>query len=159
MRRLAWALFVLAGLLTACGESAPIAPSPAVPTASSNPRFGTVCAGPLDTTSTVTGVVSERTSEGNQPISGAIVELFLGEHRESDTMVEPVKETLTRIDGGYFMCLPLPIGGSGATGPGGQPFVLRVRKNGYRTASQSFRFAYSVWDYGGVEISLELVRD
>ena len=107
----------------------------------------------------MTGVVSERTSKGNQPISGAIVELFLGDSRESDTIVDSVKETLTRIDGGYFMCLPPPVGGSGGTGPGGQPFEVRVRKNGYRTASQSFRFAYSVWDYGGVEISLELVRD
>ena len=77
----------------------------------------------------MTGVVSERTSEGNQPISGAIVELFLGEHRESDTMVESVKETLTRIDGAYFMCLPPPIGGSGAPlGPAGSHSIARPQK-------------------------------
>jgi len=47
----------------------------------------------------------------------------------------------------------------GATEPGGQAFEVRVRKDGYQTASQSFRFANSVWDYDGVKVSLELVRD
>jgi hypothetical protein len=105
--------------------------------------------------------VSERTTDGIQPISGAIVELFLGDSRESDHVLylDPVKETRTTADGGYFMCLPPPTGGTGATDPDGQPFEVRVRKNGYRTASQSFRFAYSVWDYGGVEVTLELVRE
>ena len=90
-----------------------------------------------------------------------MVELFLGDSRDSNNIfdLDPVKETLTKADGGYFMCLPEPTGGSGGTGPGGQAFEVRVRKNGYGTASQSFRFAYSVWDYGEVEVNLELVRD
>jgi hypothetical protein len=109
----------------------------------------------------VAGVVSERTPDGIQPISGATVELFLGGSRDANNTfdLDPVKETLTKADGGYFMCLPPPTGGTGATEPAGQPFEVRVRKNGYRSASQSFRFAYSVWDYGGVEVSLVLVRD
>lgn len=68
----------------------------------------------------------------------------------------PIKETLTSANGSYVMCLPTPIGGTGGTGPGGQPFEVRARQNGYLTASQSFRFAYSVWDYGGAEVSLLL---
>jgi hypothetical protein len=121
-----------------------------------------MCAGgPLDTVTTVSGVVSERTPDGIRPINGAIVELFLGDSRDSDNVFnrDPVKATLTRADGGYFMCLPPPLGSTGATEPGGQAFDVRVRKDGYRTASQSFRFAYSVWDYGGVEVSLALIRD
>jgi hypothetical protein len=96
-----------------------------------------------------------------QPIGGAIVELFLGGSQDSGNSPDrnPVKQALTRADGGYYMCLPPPIGSTGATEPGGQAFELRVRKDGYRTASQSFRFAYSVWDYDGVKVSLELVRD
>jgi hypothetical protein len=157
--------FLVAGLVTACSKSAPITPS-ATPsfTPSPTPGYGSgsvICGGPLDTATTVSGVVSERTPDGIQPIGGAIVELFSGDSRVPENILDlnPVKETLTRADGGYFMCLPPPIGGTGGTGPGGQPFEVRVRKNGYRTATQSFRFVYSVWDYGGVEVSLELVRD
>ena len=149
--RAVWAPFLLAGLVTACSESAPVTPSPTAPiAASSTPSSGSaICAGPLDTANTVRGVVSERTPDGIQPISGAIVELF---SRDSD---HSLKETLTRSDGGYFMCMPPP-GGSGATD---QLFEVRVRKNGYRTASQSFQYAYSVWSYSDVEVSIELPRD
>ena len=156
---------LLAGLVTACSEPAPTTPSSAPPiTPSPTPNSGSgspICGGPLDTATTVSGVVSERAPDGIQPISGAIVELFLGDSRDSDSIfdLDPVKETLTKVDGGYFMCLPPPTDGSGGTGPGGQAFEARVRKNGYRTASQSFRFAYSVWGYDEFEVSLELVRE
>ena len=99
--------------------------------------------------------MSARTPDGIQPISDAIVELFLV---GSDNIFEPVKVTVTGADGSYVIHLPAP-GGSGATGPDGQPFEVRARKGGYRTTSQSFRHAYSVWSYGGVEVNLELVRD
>jgi len=140
--RAVWIPFLLGGLVTACSESAPIAPSPT---------------GTLDTVvaESVGGAVSERTSDGIQPISDAIVELFVG---GSDNIFESVKVTVTRADGGYVIHLPSP-GGSGATGPDGQLFEVRARKDGYRTASRSFRHAYSVWSYGGVEVNLELVRD
>ena len=107
------------------------------------------------------GVVSEKIPDGIQPISGAIAELFLGDGRDSDNMfdLDPINETRTKADGFYSICLPPPTGASGSTGPGGQAFEVRVRKNGYRTASQSFRLAYSVWDYSEVEVSPELVRE
>ena len=72
-------------------------------------------------------------------------------------LLEPIKTVRTRADGQYSMCLPSYTTGPGSIG--GQPFELRVRKDGYQSVSQSFRFAYSVWDYGGPEISLELLRD
>ena len=53
------------------------------------------------------------------------------------------------------MCMPPP-GGSGATD---QLFEVRIRKNGYRTVSQSFQYAYSVWSYSDVEVDIELPRD
>jgi len=87
------------------------------------------------------------------------VQLFLTDGRNMNGTLAPIRETLTRADGSYHLCLPAPIEPSGATGPDGQPFEVRVRKEGYRIASRSFRHAYSVWDYGGVEASLELVRD
>ena len=154
--------FLLAGLL-GCSQSNLIAPSP-TPNPGSASLTGSpsvLCGGPLDTATTVGGVVSERTRKGIRPISGASVELFLRDPSESDEILDldPVKETLTRADGRYFICLPPPAGGTGATVPGGQPFEVRVRKSGYRTASQSFRLAYSVWDYDLVEVNLELVRD
>ena len=93
--------------------------------------------------------------------SAAQLSSFSWATRDSDHIlqIDPVKETRTTADGGYFICLPPPPGGTGATEPGGQRFEVRVGKNGYRTASQSFRLAYSVWDYGGVEVTLELVRE
>jgi hypothetical protein len=146
---------LLAGLVTACSQSASLAPSP-IPIPGSSSGSG-ICAGPLDTATTVSGVAAESAPDGIHPISDAIVELFVGDGR--DFAPDPIKETLTRADGRYLMCLPPPTGGSGSTGPVGQLFEVRVRKHGYRTASQSFRFAYSVWDYGGVEVNLELVPD
>jgi hypothetical protein len=85
------------------------------------------------------------------------VELFSGDQPESDT--DPTKGTLTRADGRYFLCLPSPPDPSGSSGPDGLPFEVRARKAAYRSASQSFRFVYSVWDYGDVEINLDLVPD
>jgi hypothetical protein len=144
--------FLLAGLVVACSDPAPTAPSPTAlsPTAPSPTEI-------LDTVAaeTVGGVVSERTPDGIQPISDANVELFL---RESDNIFDPVKVTVTGANGRYVIHLPSP-GGSGATGRDGQLFEVRARKDGYRTASQSFRHVYSVWSYGGVEVSLELVGD
>lgn len=165
-RRSVWIPFLLAGLVTGCGQSALTRPSPTGPVTSSpaSPAgsASAICAGgPLDTASTVGGKVSERTPDGIQPISGAIVELFSSDGGDSTNSVppDPVKQTVTRADGGYYMCLPPPFGSTGGTGPDGQSFQVRVRKTGYGTASVSFRFAYSVWDYGGVEVSLELVRN
>jgi len=140
--RAVWIPLLLAGTVTACSESAPIAPSP-------TRTLDAVAA------ETVGGAVSERTPDGIQPISDAIVELFVG---ESDNIFESVKVTVTEANGGYVIHLPSP-GGSGGTGPDGQLFEVRARKGGYRTASQSFRHAYSVWSYGGVEVNLELVRE
>ena len=143
--------FLLAGLATACSQSA-TAPSP------TGPLIVPSLTLPTDTANSVRGVVSARTPDGIQPISGAIVELFVGGSRESGNMLDPLKGTLTGAKGGYVMYLPEPDGNSGATGPDGQPFEVRVRKEGYRSASQSFRAAYSVWDYVDIEINLELVR-
>ena len=61
--------------------------------------------------------------------------------------------------GGAGMCLPPPRGGSGATGPGGQPFELRVRKTGTGLPLNRSGSLIAFSDYGGVEISLELLRD
>jgi hypothetical protein len=157
LMRALWIPFLLAGPLTACSESPPVTRSPTAPIAPSSPGSGSasgICAGPLDTANTVRGVVSERTPGGIQPISDAIVELFLRDYA-SILDPHPVKETLTGAAGGYLLCLPPP-GGSGAAD---QPFEVRVRKNGYRTASQSFQYAYSVWDYGDLVVNLELLRD
>jgi hypothetical protein len=154
--------FLLAGLVSACSDSTLLSPSPTPSSGSASVSvLSPICAGPLDTATTVAGVVSERTPDGIQSIGGATVELFLGDSLDSGNILgaEPIRQTLTRADGGYFMCLPPPIGGTGGTGPGGQAFEVRVRKDGYRTASRSFRFVYSVWDYDGVEVSLELVRN
>jgi hypothetical protein len=149
---------LLAELLTACSESVPVTPSP-IPR-SPIPTSGTVIASGC-TLPDVYGVVSERTPDGIQPISAAIVELFFGASRDSDNAfkLDAVEETLTNAAGHYSICLPPPPDGTGGTGPTGQQFEVRVRKDGYRTASQSFTFAYSVWDYGEVEVSLELVRN
>ena len=151
---------LLAGFMTACSESpitpsstgAVVTPSPTAPIVAPSPT------GPVDTANSVRGVVSERTPDGIQPISGAFVELFLGGSPESGDILDPLKGTLTGAKGGYIMYLPSP-GGSGATGPDGQAFEIRVRKDGYRSASQFFRAAYSVWDYGDFEVNLELARD
>lgn len=143
---------LLAGLLAACGGSAPITPSPIPPSPTPPSPIPTLsCVG----NGTVEGVVSERTPDGIRPISGAIVELFFGDSLDSHNIfnLNPIKATLTNAVGGYFMCLPDPPGGTGRTGDAGQQFVVRVRKDGYPTASQSFRFAYSVWDYGGVKVT------
>ena len=96
-----------------------------------------------------------------QPISDAIVELFVLDRPDSGNIPDhdPVNETLTTPGGRYSICLPPPSGSGGATPPEGDPFEVRARKTGYVTASHSFRFVYSVWGYGGVEVSLELVRD
>jgi hypothetical protein len=68
----------------------------------------------------------------------------------------PHKEAVTNVAGRYLMSLPVPSSNTGAID---QPFELRVHKDGYRTVSRSFQFAYSVWDYGGVEVNVELSRD
>jgi hypothetical protein len=157
--------FLLATFVTACRGPAAMGPSP---TSASGSEFAISrlasslpgCGGALDTVSNLEGVVSERTPDGIQPIAGAVVELFLADRRDSENIadLEPVKATVTRSDGKYLICLPVPTGGTGGTGPGGQPFDVLVRKDGYQTASASFRFAYSVWDYGSTDVSLELVR-
>jgi len=152
--------FLLAGLVTGCRS--PITPSSTGPLVAPSPTGPVVApspTGPVDTAEAVGGVVSERTQDGTQAISGAIVELFLGDSPESGNILIPLKETLTGANGGYLMHLPSPLDGSGGTGPDGQAFEVRVSKDGYRSASQSFRHAYSVWSYGGVEVNLELVRD
>ena len=38
-------------------------------------------------------------------------------------------------------------------------FEVRARKDGIQLPRRLFRYVYSVWSYGGVEVGLELVRD
>lgn len=147
----------LAGAMAACNGQSPTAPPPTASTAlHSLPIYVTerMCSPPVDTANTVTGVVSEKTSDGIRPVGEANVELFLG---DSDNTL--VRVTLTAADGSYFVCLPPPLNASGGTGAAGQGFELRVHKPGYGSVAQSFRYAYSVWDYGGVQIDVELSRD
>jgi hypothetical protein len=57
------------------------------------------------------------------------------------------------------MCLPLTDAPSGVTGPAGEIFVVRVRKDGYRDTSHAFRRPYSVWDYDSTAVDLTIVRN
>ena len=165
-RKTDWLItFLLATFVTACRGPAAMGPSPTPASGSefaiSRPASASSgCGGTLDTVTTVGGLVFERTNDGMQPIDGAIVELLSVDSRDSEKFLhlEPAKVALTRSDGKYLICLPVPVGGTGGTGPGGQPFEVLVRKDGYQTASASFRFGYSVWDYGSTDVSLELVR-
>ena len=75
------------------------------------------------------GAVSERTSAGLQPISGATVTL-LG----SAPLENPLAATLTDARGFYAICLPTRTGG----------YVVEVRKEGYALASAA---AVIGWDF------------
>ncbi|HYN05756.1 MAG TPA: hypothetical protein VES67_00055 [Vicinamibacterales bacterium] len=103
--------------------------------------------------------MSESTPAGTQPVSGAIVELFRGERPPSETAPIALRETITDAAGRYLLCFPQPAGGSGLTEPDEEAWEVRARKDGYQVVSKSFRFGYSVWDYGGLRVSLELVRE
>jgi hypothetical protein len=139
-------LFVVAGLLTTCGGPTP---GPSQVPGSGSPNLGSGPGVDNETASTVGGLVSETTSDGAHPVGGAMVELLWGDPNRH-------KEAVTNVAGRYLMSLPVPSSNTGAID---QPFELRVHKDGYRTVSRSFQFAYSVWDYGGVEVNVELIRD
>ena len=151
---------LLAGPMTACSESAPIAPSS---TASAPPdyfllTFSAPCTS-LDTANTVMGVVSERASDGIQPVGDATVNLLRAVDQGGYFDFDESRAMRTAADGSYSICVPPPLEGSGATGPDGQAFQLRVGKSGYRTVTHTFRYVYNVWGYDVVKVNLELERD
>jgi hypothetical protein len=45
------------------------------------------------------------------------------------------------------------------TGPAGEIFVVRVRKDGYRDTSHAFRRRYSAWDYDSTAVDLTIARN
>jgi hypothetical protein len=109
---------------------------------------------------TLDGVVSERDGSNVKPLAGATIELVLADDRAPDASRAsvPVRQTVTNALGRYCVFFPDATDGSGLTPPEGLPFELRARKDGYVPASTSFRFGYSKWDYGGMSVNLELVR-
>ena len=154
-------IIVLAGFLTACSESAPIQPS-TISRPGPGPAGGgiAICASPLDTAVTLDGIVLETSPDGIRPVAGATVELFIGDSKSaaSGSGAVPSRRTVTNDAGRYLVCFPQePLNGSGLTEPG-QTFEVRARKDGYLPASTSFQYGYSKWDYGGMSLNLELVR-
>jgi hypothetical protein len=108
----------------------------------------------------VIGVVSERTPDGIQPVGDATVNLLRAVDQGGGySHFEELKGMRTAADGSYSICVPPPLEGSGATGPDGQAFQLRVGKSGYRTVTHTFRYVYNVWGYDVVKVNLELDRD
>ena len=102
----------------------------------------------------------ESSPDGVRPVDGATVELFVGDSKPTATgsIPVPARQTLTNVAGRYYLCFPAEaVGPSGLTEPG-QMFEARAGKDGYRSASKSFQFGYSQWDYGGLTMNLELVR-
>jgi hypothetical protein len=109
---------------------------------------------------TLDGIVLEALQDGTRPVAGATVELFIGDARSATTGSGPVpsRQTVTNDAGRYLVCFPQEaLNASGLTQPG-QTFELRGRKEGYLPASKSFQYGYSKWDYGGMSLNLELVR-
>jgi hypothetical protein len=144
-------IIVLAGFVTSCSESAPIQPSQ-ISRPAPGPSGGgiAICTGSLDTAVTLDGIVLETSPNGIRPVARATVELFIGEALS--------RQTVTNDAGRYLVCFPQePLNGSGLTEPG-QTFEVRARKDGYLPASTSFQYGYSKWDYGGMSLNLELVR-
>ena len=79
------------------------------------------------------GAVSERTSAGLQPISGASVTL-----RGSPPLENPLAATLTNARGFYGICLPTR----------STDYVVEVRKEGYAPASSPPAYWAALgWDY------------
>jgi hypothetical protein len=153
----------IAGLLivVAAGCSDSPTPVPSTPTGPGSTLGPAICTGSQDTANTVSGVVYERMGDTRRPLGEAIAELFLGNLQETPNLFErtPVTQTVTRSDGRYYLCLPSSATGSSGATEGAQPFEVRVRKDGYRTAFYSFRYAYSIWDYGYVAFDPELIRE
>jgi hypothetical protein len=109
---------------------------------------------------TLDGIVLETLPDGIRPVAGATVELFIGDGKSAASGSGPVlsRQTVTNDAGRYLICFPQEVlNGSGLTEPG-QTFELRARKDGYLPASKSFQYGYSKWDYGGMSLNLELVR-
>jgi hypothetical protein len=146
-------IIVLTGHLAACSEAAPVLP----PRPSPSPGAGLGSC----TVLTLDGIVSERAGAEIRPVPGATVELFLADKQPSGAEGARLPESQATTDAGgrYRVCFPLSaVDGSGLTPPGGQAFEVRARKEGFSPASASFKFGYSVWDYGGMSLNLELVR-
>lgn len=109
---------------------------------------------------TLDGIVLENSPDGIRPIAGATVQLFIGDGKSapSGSGPAPSRQTVTNDAGRYLLCFPQEaLNASGLTEPG-QTFELRARKDGYLPASTSFPYGYSKWDYGGMSLNLELVR-
>lgn len=154
-------IFLLLGCLAACSESAPIQPSQ-IPGPEPRPSAGgiAICTGPLDTAVTLDGIVSESSPDGVRPVAGATVELFIGNSKPTaaGSIPAPARQTVTNDAGRYILCFPQEaLGASGLTEPG-QMFEVRARKDDYLSASKSFQYGYSKWEYGGLSVNLELVR-
>jgi hypothetical protein len=92
----------------------------------------------------VSGLVTERVSDGVRPVPGAVVGLFEDSRSHTVDDNDPSADTVTNADGRYQICW---VGNAEAGGKG----EVRVRKDGYRTASQLVS-ATSTVDF-------ELVRD
>jgi hypothetical protein len=153
------AITLLSGCLASCGDSAavPIQPSPPpIPSGVGIP----ICAGPLDTAVTLDGIVSETSPDGVRPVTGATVELFIGDSKPTaaGSNPAPARLSVTNDAGRYLLCFPQEaLDGSGVT-PSGQTFEVLARKDGYLSASKSFQYGYSKWDYGGMSVNLVLTR-
>lgn len=161
--RLRASIILVAGCLAACEKYTPVSPvQPSQPSEPSprSPTLTLICAPPGYTALTLDGVVSEREGSDLRPVAGATIELFLADDPSANAgpASVPVRQTVTDALGRYCVYFPEPSGASGLTPPGGQPFELRARKDGYAPVSKSFRFGYSKWDYGGMSLNLELVR-
>ena len=115
-------------------------------------------------------VGDDRDLDGGTPASlqkplrdpGAVthVELFIGDSKSAASGSGPVlaRQTVSNDAGRYLVCFPQEaLNGSGLT-ERGQTFEVRARKDGYLPASTSFQYGYSKWDYGGMSLNLELVR-
>ena len=145
-------VILLAGQLAACSEAAPVSPSRLVPTPPA--ALGTCTAVTLD------GVVFERTGTVVLPVPDATIELFLSDDRPpAETARRPESQATTNGAGRYSVCFPLSgLDDSGMTPAGGRAFEVRARKEGFSPASTFFTFGYGFWDYGGMSLNLELVR-
>jgi hypothetical protein len=93
------------------------------------------------------------------------VELYHGgAGTTEDALRRGVVNSVITQDGRYNMCLPPsdgepgPEGGAGLSARGGEIFVLRVVKAGYREFIHAFREGYSHWDYHFSTHHLEITR-
>ena len=121
---------LLAGPMTACNESTPISPSSAQPDDYLIKLSESLPCTSLDTVNKLMGVVSERTPDGIQPVGDATVNLVRVIDIGGFAEFHILKGILTAADGSYFMCVPPPLEGSGATEADGQAFQMRVGKAG-----------------------------